>query len=86
MLLYGRVQFRKPATPTDPIDELCRGGAVSSDCFKSGDSRANEQPGLVAAHIVWVRTHNRYVAVESLFYGLCAQTKIRIAFGDLRGL
>ncbi|XP_041978631.1 chorion peroxidase-like [Aricia agestis] len=59
MLLYGRVQFRRPASPLDQKDELCRGGAVSTECFKSGDARVNEQPGLVAAHIVWLRMHNR---------------------------
>ncbi|CAK1546926.1 unnamed protein product [Leptosia nina] len=59
MLQYGRVQQRRPLLPTDRKDELCRGGAVSTDCFKSGDGRVNEQPGLVAAHIVWLRQHNR---------------------------
>ncbi|XP_069358899.1 peroxidase-like [Maniola hyperantus] len=58
MLQYGRVQQRRPLLPTDR-DELCRGGAVSTDCFKSGDARVNEHPGLVAAHIVWLRQHNR---------------------------
>ncbi|VVC92825.1 unnamed protein product [Leptidea sinapis] len=57
--LYGRVQQRRPLLPTDQKDELCRGGAVSTDCFKSGDGRVNEHPGLVAAHIIWLRQHNR---------------------------
>ncbi|XP_063533682.1 peroxidasin homolog [Cydia strobilella] len=59
MLQYGRVQNRRPLLPPERRDELCRGGAVSSDCFKSGDARVNEHPGLVAAHIVWLRQHNR---------------------------
>ncbi|XP_031765233.2 chorion peroxidase-like [Galleria mellonella] len=59
MLQYGRVQQRRPLLPPERHDELCRGGAVSTDCFKSGDARVNEQPGLVAAHIVWLRQHNR---------------------------
>ncbi|XP_072932288.1 chorion peroxidase-like [Epargyreus clarus] len=59
MLQYGRVQQRRPLLPREHRDELCRGGAVSTDCFKSGDGRVNEHPGLVAAHIVWLRQHNR---------------------------
>ncbi|XP_075973144.1 salivary peroxidase/catechol oxidase-like [Anticarsia gemmatalis] len=59
MLQYGRVQQRRPVLPPERRDELCRGGAVSTDCFKSGDARVNEHPGLVAAHIVWMRQHNR---------------------------
>lgn len=60
MLQYGRVQQRRPLLPSERQDELCRGGAVSTDCFKSGDGRVNEHPGLVAAHIVWLRQHNRF--------------------------
>ncbi|XP_060802985.1 peroxidasin homolog [Amyelois transitella] len=59
MLQYGRVQQRRPVLPPERRDELCRGGAVSTECFKSGDARVNEQPGLVALHIVWLRQHNR---------------------------
>ncbi|PZC86185.1 hypothetical protein B5X24_HaOG211346 [Helicoverpa armigera] len=59
MLQYGRMQQRRPVLPPERRDELCRKGAVSTDCFKSGDARVNEHPGLVAAHIVWLRQHNR---------------------------
>ncbi|KAJ8730372.1 hypothetical protein PYW07_017410 [Mythimna separata] len=59
MLQYGRMQQRRPVLPPQRTDELCRKGAVSTDCFKSGDARVNEHPGLVAAHIVWLRQHNR---------------------------
>lgn len=63
MLQYGRVQQRRPILPPERRDELCRGGAVSADCFRSGDARVNEHPGLVAAHIVWLRHHNRLVTL-----------------------
>ncbi|GBP71459.1 Chorion peroxidase [Eumeta japonica] len=53
MLQYGR------GAGGGGRNELCRGGALSATCFKSGDGRVNEHPGLVAAHIVWVKQHNR---------------------------
>lgn len=52
-LLYGH---RDPSG-----GELCRSGALTTDCFVLADGRAGEQPGLTAFHIVWLRFHN-YVA------------------------
>lgn len=39
-------------------DDLCRSGAISTDCFAAADGRAGEQPALTAFHTVWLRFHN----------------------------
>lgn len=63
-LHYGRPQGREPLQPPDPPEgELCRSGAVTSDCLQGGDGRFSEQPGLTALHTVFVRYHNRISSV-----------------------
>ncbi|GLV44597.1 uncharacterized protein CBL_13471 [Carabus blaptoides fortunei] len=56
MVQYGRLDNRNPPDP--PGGELCRKGAITSQCFRSGDNRAPEQPALTAIHITWIREHN----------------------------
>ena len=49
----------------DSLLETGNGGECqlgAGHCFKSGDRRANEQPGLTLYHVVWVREHNRLAA------------------------
>ncbi|XP_031354736.1 chorion peroxidase-like [Photinus pyralis] len=59
-LRYGRSRNQGPLQPPDPPrGELCRLGAITTDCFRSGDLRAGDQPALVALHTAWLRYHNR---------------------------
>jgi peroxidase len=57
-----KVQFneaRDELLPPDHNSLDCRDGETQGRCFKSGDVRVNEHPGLVAMHTLWVRQHNR---------------------------
>lgn len=65
-LHYGRPQGREPLRPPDPPGgDICRSGALSSDCLQGGDGRLSEQPGLTALHTVWLRYHNRIATILS---------------------
>ncbi|CAL4067189.1 unnamed protein product [Meganyctiphanes norvegica] len=46
-----------------PIDRErgCQAQLRNADCYVAGDSRVNEQPGLAAMHLIWMREHNRVV-------------------------
>ena len=56
-----KVQFNENFDELLPADENsldCR-ETDGQKCFKSGDVRVNEHPGIAAMHTLWVRQHNR---------------------------
>ena len=66
MMAYYEFGVRKSLLP--PLDWStfkgeCRVSKPNIHCFAAGDSRANESPGLTAAHTLWMREHNR-IATE----------------------
>lgn len=58
-----RIQFNDNGDELLPADLNgldCRAGDNSErKCFKSGDVRVNEHPGIASMHTLWVRQHNR---------------------------
>lgn len=51
-------------------------GALTADCFNSGDGRANEQPGLTAFHTIWLRYHNKLAETLSIVNAHWSDEKI----------
>ena len=52
---------KKKRTPENLMPSATEGEcAIDLDlCFKSGDKRLNEHPGLTLYHMIWMREHNR---------------------------
>ncbi|XP_046632725.1 peroxidase-like isoform X2 [Daphnia pulicaria] len=63
MLKCRDMMFRKALLPVleKPLNDECRSHSPNMHCFKGGDSRTNEQPGLSSMHTAWMREHNRLV-------------------------
>lgn len=53
----------KPLMPQINTHPECK--AASKVCFRGGDARASEQPGLAAIHTAFLREHNRLAALLS---------------------
>uniref|UniRef100_T1IV55 Uncharacterized protein n=1 Tax=Strigamia maritima TaxID=126957 RepID=T1IV55_STRMM len=45
--------------PIGPYDKECR----TPMCYKAGDKRVNQHPGMVAMHTIWLREHNRIARI-----------------------
>lgn len=60
----GTQQPLLPIATSSPPDDFI--SCSNPPCFLAGDARANEQPGLTAMHILWVREHNRLAELVKL--------------------
>jgi len=59
-LRFHHMSNRKPLLPRlqDSQSGECRVTSPRLFCFRSGDARVNEHPGLAAMHTIWLRQHN----------------------------